>query len=742
MPDLDYNPDKQQLSPEEEEQVHTALSAILEHCEREDSNSRLIQIKEAKQLDHFWNGLQHIFWDRNQNDWRIPTHEQIREVVGNDEYAYDYIINIFKAHGESIIAALSADLPHVGFSPDNADLPLDIQTAKAATHCAQMIQKYNESTEIFLHALFTLFTGHLVACYNHYERDSSYGMTTIPKYEPQDVQTSPDLYSCETCGASFGEEVVPICPNCQTPTTVTPGQMEKLPVEVGKEDVAKGMEKLSIRGVLDIKIPIYAKNQEGCGYLIEYSDLHYAYVSSSYGKEVTLDDKDNDSYERSMRSPSIRQGYAMADSQYNLVTVKRAWFRPWLFDLDDIKETKDLLHTKFPKGVRYDSVGKKFLSAIPDELDAHWTIAKPGPSRTVHSVPLGQPLVPVQEMRNTLKNVEIETVERGIPFTFASPKTLDFEKFQETEVGVGQYFQGNLPPSGRMGDAFYETKSATLSKEVPEVEKSLDGDAQFVVGSFPSIFGGPQGSGKTLGEYINSRNYALQRLSIPWQYISVWWGRVMYKSVNSYFAHQLEDDYFVQSEGDVFRNIWIRKADTAGKFRLLQPEVSTDFPVSIAQKRNLYMSLVELNNPDINEVLFSPENQEEAVRVVGLPNLKFPGAQQASKQRREIELLIKSDPIIPEVPPEQLAIMQSQGMEPPEQSSVPIEPEIDDDEVHIRELVSFLSSNTGQDLKEIAPNRYKNCILHLVEHKQHQEVLMMQQAVLQPQTEEEVPSGI
>ena len=50
-----------------------------------------------------------------------------------------------------------------------------------------------------------------------------------------------------------------------------------------------------------------------------------------------------------------------------------------------------------------------------------------------HSDPICQPLVSIQEMRNTLVNLTIETIEHGIPSTFADPRVVNFDKYGKFE---------------------------------------------------------------------------------------------------------------------------------------------------------------------------------------------------------------------------------------------------------------------------------------------------------------------
>src|SRR5690349_14636520 len=204
-----YNKKPLDLSSEEMD----ALYSILQHCEEDDKSARLTDVRDAKLLDNYWHGLQHLFWDSVTNEWKIPTHQEVRDVVGDDDYVYDLVINIFKAHGESIIAALSSDLPFTQFCPQNANDALDIRTTKAATKLSKVIQDHNDSKLLFLEALFTLYTSHFVACENYYERDFKYGQAQIDDYKNVKRKVGEDSYECVDCEYEF-DEYSESCPNC------------------------------------------------------------------------------------------------------------------------------------------------------------------------------------------------------------------------------------------------------------------------------------------------------------------------------------------------------------------------------------------------------------------------------------------------------------------------------------------------------------------------------------------------
>src|SRR4051812_47679095 len=125
--------------------IETSLLNILKNIEEEDQYIRQRMLREAKQLELYWHGFQYIFWDERTQDFRIPTHEVMEQVSSREEtkFIYDYVVNIFKAHGLSIIAALSADVPGVPFSPIDSESPRDVLAAKRAEILGKIISKKN-----------------------------------------------------------------------------------------------------------------------------------------------------------------------------------------------------------------------------------------------------------------------------------------------------------------------------------------------------------------------------------------------------------------------------------------------------------------------------------------------------------------------------------------------------------------------------------------------------------------------
>src|SRR5216684_4060165 len=291
--------------------LQDALYNILEIIEKEDEYVRLWQMREFKKNNRFWHGFQYLFWSETEQDWRIPTHERLEEIGAREEvkYIYDYVVNIYKAHGESIIAALSTDLPDVRFGPIDAQDPDDLRAVKAATNTAEMIIKDNKALLLIIQALFYLCNEGFVASYRYNEKDAKYGTVSIPQYEMQDQQTTPDMANCPTCNYSepHVEGVNDNCQQCGEENNITKGQIEQVPMQVGTKEEPKSKEIIEIYGPLNFRMPSYIFNQKDALYGILYKDNTPEYFQDKYPDvDSTFENATGEGeYDRIMRSSTL-----------------------------------------------------------------------------------------------------------------------------------------------------------------------------------------------------------------------------------------------------------------------------------------------------------------------------------------------------------------------------------------------------------------------------------------------------
>src|SRR5574340_414142 len=275
------------------DEISALLKQVADHFDKEDRMTRERQIRHCRRLKLYWNNFSQIYWSEVAHDYRIYNRDI--NATDTDQDYYDKPINIFKAFLETIIAALSIQIPAVNCVPDDADNPLDISTAKAGDKIAELLYKHNDVIYLWLQALYIYCTEGLIACYHYPEEDEKYGMYDKPKYKNEEV----DAYVCPNCGArapdeAFTEEIEhefnpedddvdiqnavkkgPICIECGI--ELDPDLQKTrliVPRLVGSTREAKSSICMEVYGGLYVKIANYAKKQKDTPYLIFSDEMH------------------------------------------------------------------------------------------------------------------------------------------------------------------------------------------------------------------------------------------------------------------------------------------------------------------------------------------------------------------------------------------------------------------------------------------------------------------------------------
>lgn len=708
-------PEKELLSadkPEEEdlpEEVKKALKTILDNIEHEDEDIRITELRNWRQLQLYAKGIMDIYWDELATDWRSFSNDDSDIEIGPNRN-----INIFRAHMESVVAALSVKVPTTIFFPDDADNPEDCETADAYSAIADLLQKHNKSPLQIIKIIYIMWTQGTVAAYNYYKIDPKYGSVRVPKKVEQKI-LSYDMY-CDNCGNGLGlvKETPPTmplhCDNCKV--TKVPQSLafeETIERIVDYTTEPKGRVEFDFFGPINVKIPFYARKQSDIGYLLLKLDPHFAMLRSIYDADIKSGGPGEDTYERWIRLTQEYQGNIPRD----LCTIKSLWIRPWMyFSITNDDSTVELLLKTYPNGAYCTFVNDKLTDCIDENLDDHWTISIDPLSDFIHNEPLGKPLQPIQDMRNDLVDLSFKTIEYGISENFVDPQVVDFNKYKEQQATPGMLTPAKSKAGQTLGESFFQTTPAHLSAEVQEFGQQLDTDGQFVVGDFPSVYGGPSEGSKTAFEYDKSNAQALQRLSLTWKRLVDLWTNLMSKAVVEYAENMKEDEKNVKRENGRFINTWIRKESLNGKIGSVEPETSEQLPQSWEQKWHLITNLLQMQDPAINSVLLSPENAHLMKQAVALPQFYVPGDHDRTKQFGEIYDLIAN----------------------PQDQSVQVGLDEDDHPVHERVIKHYLTSPQGIHLYKSNPMAYQAIIQHYRMHKQAEQELMMQQGQMTDQS--------
>src|SRR5438128_2899371 len=734
-----------------------ALQACVTMLERDDQYIRERNIRTWKKAEEYWRLNQFIYWSEVALDYR--NIQNFQEPTGNDDdndSVPPKTFGIYRAYGESIIAAMAAALPSVLFFPDDADNPDDITAAKAYSLRSELIQRHTRAPLLFIHMLAILYNQGLVATYVSWDDDEKYGTIKIPKFTNEKIKlqqlTCPNCQSPlanvpledESEGQEYKDELTPeeqgevesekpleqsyTCSNCGYEGQAEVGQVfdETIPRLTGYSDTPKGRINIQAFGPLSERVSSYAKSQDAVGLLELQLEMHYAAARDEFPEIADKIRATSDfySYERWGRTSSE----LLSDQLFNQVTVRYCWVREWGFEAytgraattADTEGTVKKLKKKFPHGCCVIFVNDIFARAYDESLDDHWSISNNPLDSFIHGIPLGRTILDTQDAYNEVKNLSLQKHQFGISETFVDSSVLDEEAYRQQMAGPGYVTFAQAAPGQPLQNSFFQTRTAAMNEEDMELDQSLNTTGQFLVGAVPSIFGGNQTTGsKTASEYNQSRNYALQRLGNHWTNIKFLWAETMGKAARLFATKMLEDEKFVRRNGNTFETVWIRKAELTGKVGNVEPDPAEQFPLTWSQKRDLFMQMIQMQNPIIGEIMLHPNNAQNTKDALGFPEFYIPGEEDRTKQLIEIR---------------KLSLVTGNELPPnAQQSTVSPDPDVDDHSVHIQIIKLFCISQEGLYLKETNPAGYLNVILHLREHQQIMQPQMMQQQAQQQQ---------
>lgn len=797
------------MTPEKLKEAGAPFFDIIQKCEREHQFIREAQLRLWKKGEYYFEGEQMIYWDSTAQDYRSVTDAPIsnaglRELDPAVDDYYSKVMNIYRAHGESVIAVLSNEKPGVQFFPDDAESAEDVSTARNFSKVVPLIEKHNKSIYMQMYALYLLWTQGFLAGYTYTDASHKYG--SVKKVKNKIVKQKQTLHFCPECDneievnlaalepdsgipeatgiAPEGEPEVPNPfsgdfagefqanagnmggggeignPILQQPQELEPdvsegglGREAGYPNEegfsgpVGKCDVCgyNGPTKVEdavieeevfdkyvyepkcrtvckVYGGTHVKVSPYAQEQSDCGYLVLEVEAPLERMRAKYSKILT--DASPGPASDSTVERTARDIPRFEDMTSDNVTVKHVWLRPWQFYKNSVEEG-DELSNKYPKGSYACYVGNICCEVREEAMDDHWTLSRSPLSQRIHASPLGKPMFDIQDIQNENLNLTLHKIEQSIEDTFADPTVLDFDKFEQVERTPGMVFPAKPAPGQSLNQAFHTLKGATISQEIGVFSDKLDQYGQMLVGAMPSVWGGvAEGGSKTAAEYESSKQQALQRLNISWKFLNIWWADFMHCAVKNYVADMQEVENYVIRQGDSYTNIKLMKDAMRGRIGRVEPESSTSFPLSWAEKRSSILDLIRMNNDEINEALFAPENMETIRELSGIPNLTLPGANSRLKQLREIQEIIASGK-----PP-------VEGMEEGQiTSTISVDPELDDHRVEGEVVRNFLISDIGQDLKKDNEAVYLNLLAHFREHQKiiQERIAASQQTQTQPQ---------
>ena len=515
--------------------------------------------------------------------------------------------------------------------------------------------------------------------------------------------------------AAFAAALPPLCSGCGAPLSPSawhPPEFIEVPVVSGYQSVPNGEERISVYGGLNLKVMPYADDLRQSAYLILAEEQHVAALRAAYpaaaDRIASGAAGPGESYERLARLALLEPPGAPAGAlpYASLVTYKRCWLRPWAFWAHADPGTRQQLLDLFPEGCMVAFAGDVFLEARAERLDDHWRVCRAMPGVGMYTEPIGGSIVSVQKRVNDLANIQAEHVEYGA----APPILYD-----------ARYISGQALANKRMEPASYTPvviESAPGGKPLAEMifqpRIGLDPNvysqgqnlvelAQFLTGAFPAIFGGSMQDVTTATGYGMARQQALGRLSLFWRQIKQFHAELMLAAVNVFRLNRTQDveQVLFHRSGD-FASRFIHLGDLKGNVTV-HAEADA-FPVSWTDVRQNVLQLMQSSDPYIQQLLAHPLNAEQVKNYIGAPGLVLPEGDNRSKQFRELDLLLRSEPVFD----------PALGVWLP---AVPTDPLVDEHGVHLQTLREWAVSDDGIEAKHSNPAGYANAMAHLLQHQ-------------------------
>jgi len=626
-------------------------------------------------------------------NWHLPWEAKVYDNSALEEMPrYQFVTNLYQAFGLSFVSVISQDVPATRFYPQSTLNEADIETAKAASQVADLVEQNNRVQQLLTGVGFYLWTDGKIGGYVRYVADGQrFGWRDELLLEERWVRLGSDAYVCPKCGAETGvgnsmaadtAEKAPepaasqidgaapwattasansflsgtICPQCGAALGANdfrPAPLVPVPQNVGTRRVANGQEVVSIVGGLELNTPVWANEQYEFPYLQWQMEVHRAKLKAAFphaADKIQMGGPQaaDDIYARATRiavsqgMPTIHPG----DALFNLITFSRTWIRPWAFYSIEDAAVRDALLRLFPEGCYVAFAGETYCESRNESMDDCWRVmhALPGDGQNRPSV--GDSLIELQERYNTLSNIQAETYDYGIPPIYADPQVLDFDALANQTAEPAAHYPARARPGMSLADGFFQPAPAQVPPDMLRHQQDLIGPiAQFLTGLFPAVFGGEMENVKTASGYAMARDQALGRLGLVWRRLKSFYCDLMLLSVDCFRKNRPSDVEmpFLGSGGE-FQARFIRLANLKGNIQA-HPESDETFPRLKSQQRAVLQQLMSNPDPAIQAALREPANLGFIKSLVGLSELVVPGDDARNKQLREIQQLLVSGPV-------------------------------------------------------------------------------------------------
>lgn len=736
---VEYSKEPNQELTEDEK---AAVKQLCADAARRDYPARLLEVVQSWESALFFRGFQFLLPQKG-GGWKIPG-----ESTGyGPSMQMDLSLlptNIYSANAQIIISTLTRAVPNVRFGPQEASNAAQITAAESAYKFVKVIERNNDLMQIQTDASRFLWTDSRFCYYTRFMKDGPrFGWEEddqpddiVPENEPPEA-AAPVAATGETPPALPSEGAI-----AETPVEASPEEQagaEETPTPA-KKRTPRGQEVRTAHGKLEIKlVPMMANTLDDCDVLQYETEVDESRAKGMFPEvadeihagQTGLTEGQIARLARLNVKLGMQSTYITSDSVAKDVTLQRSWFkRSALMAVTD-EMVRDSLIEKFPDGMTCCYAGETFCYARNEGMDDCWALGNAFSGDGQNRNALGTSLIPIQKRINNWLDLMNDYFIRTVPKKWMDSKAFSVDAIkQQTNVpgDIGSFKRQGVP----VDQLIFVEPQPPHNPSLPDFVKEYIGPiSQLIGGAYPALSGGDTGSNDTKGGIITQRNQALGRLGQTWHSIqnaeakamlqAVRWGaKCRDKSINE----RIPGGEAIQLEINNLRaNI------------LCYPEADDSFPESHIDKQNRLTQFIQesAKNPMMQEVFFNAANLEFLQSVLALTDLQIPQVISRNKQLAEIELLLKAAPVpnpMIEQAKEKAAQLMGMGVDaahfdqaqveaeqlPPEVSSIPIDPDNDDDETEAATCWLWINLPEGRKAKRTHPDGFRNISLHRKEH--------------------------
>jgi hypothetical protein len=674
-----------------------------------DMFARIEEVKRAGEGRFYWRSMFDVYFDEANTIWNQPG-------SGNDgdedsgDIALSYGFNIYQAFGRGFITQVGVP-PSVKFIAAHPESPNANRIASSAEAFKKRIEFKNHIEDLAQQVARLFWTDGPTCLYSRWVCDGArFG------YEDQEhVDEAPE---------GLGEGGDP---------------PEKKPRQ------PKGGELVTPYGVLEVKRPINMRNREDFPFIqlsfeidLNSAKAMYPWISANIsGGQPGPGEYNFDRTTRIATTQGIRLLAQTGDTVYQLPTWQRTWLRPSFFAAIDNDADREFFEDNFPDGMYVAFIGDTYAESRNESMDDHWEVIHPIQGDGQSTPASGYLIMAVQDCVNDMIDLHMESFMKAIPALFGDKGLFDFAAMSKQKAGPGARWptKRELEPDEDINHKLFSEPTAEVSQAAQTfLDKVFGQFPQFLTGIYPAGLGDADPNNETKGGILALRDASRGQQGVAWKAFRTGYAKSLEQliRIGAYFrASEAEDGQItVSSPGSLEVTVDLEDLHD-GNFYCV-PEGDESYPRTHEDRQIAYNVLVQAataGNAGAAAILAEPKNAIVLKDVISIPGLVVPGADEAEKQLGEIKQLLSEAPV-PNIDAETAYVIAAvaarvQGKpappKPPKEkllrSSIPIDPEFDDNAVEYKAGKDWINTPTGQQARVDNPDGFLNVRLHLLEHK-------------------------